>query len=87
MFCHLDNQSGHSGNNWECFFVSEKKCSIGSICSMSSKGWEFRTADVCVFTNHQSMRFQRFNMLEAPSTKHQTPNTKQQTTNTKHFLI
>jgi len=38
-----------------CFknFVS-RKCSKGSISSMRSKGWGFSSADVGVFTNHQS---------------------------------
>jgi hypothetical protein len=31
--------------------------SKGSIRSMSSKGWGFSSADVDVFTNHQSRKF------------------------------
>ena len=54
---------------------------------MGSKGWEPSSADVGVFTNHQSwdgVTLRTLHLCAKTNTKQQTTNTKHQTTNNKH---
>ena len=54
---------------------------------MGSKGWEPSSADVGVFTNHQSwdeVTLRTLHLCAKTNTKQQTPNNKPQTPNNKY---